>query len=120
MLGARAGAMGLVIILGFGGTFVEDLETMALRLSPLREVDAVALIDCSKSAAALKRIAGDNASVAIEQLTRIVMHFDALCRSLGPELSEFDINPVGFFADRSEFTALDGKIVLTPQRNSDQ
>lgn len=120
MLGARAGAMGLVIILGFGGTFVEDLETMALRLSPLREVDAVALIDCSKSAAALKRIAGDNASVAIEQLTRIVMHFDALCRSIGPELSEFDINPVGFFADRSEFTALDGKIVLTPQRNSDQ
>ena len=112
ILGAKQGPTGLAIMLGFGGTFVEDLGPIALRLSPLEARDAVALIDQSRARAAVERLAGAKAHEAVGKLVDIVRRFDALCRGLGPDLQEFDVNPIGFYAETIAFRALDAKIVL--------
>jgi succinyl-CoA synthetase beta subunit len=114
ILGAkRSRGVGLAVMLGFGGTFVEDLRMLALRLSPIGHWDSSSLIERSGTSAALTRLAGTRALQTIEALATAIMRFDALCRGLGSELAEFDINPLGFYTDTLEFRALDAKIVLT-------
>ncbi len=104
---------GLVIMLGFGGTFVEDFQRPSLRLSPLVEWDADSMLEESGVAAALSRIAGVRGDEVIARLRVLLLAFDVLCRGCGPQLAEFDVNPLGFAADTGRFTALDGKIVLS-------
>jgi hypothetical protein len=116
ILGAKQGPMGLAIMLGFGGTFVEDFDAIAMRLGPLTTRDAMAMMEESRARAALARLAGGRAQEAIDKLTHIVRCFDALCRGLGASLQEFDVNPIGFYAVDTTFRALDAKIVLAEAR----
>jgi succinyl-CoA synthetase beta subunit len=118
ILGAKQSPMGVAIMLGFGGTFVEDFGAVALRLSPLEARDATALLEESRARAAVERLAGARAEEAIGKLVDIVRRFDALCRGIGADLQEFDINPIGFYSDTLTFRALDAKIVLAETHGS--
>lgn len=113
ILGAkRTDHNGLAIMLGFGGTFVEDLERFALRLSPLSRHDADTMICRSGVEAVLGRLLGDRRAEAVAALSALLLGFDRLCSRIGPALSEFDVNPVALSVDSGTFHALDAKIVL--------
>jgi len=113
MLGAkRTAATGLTIMLGFGGTFVEDFGSITLRLSPLSAHDAREMTARSGAAAALRRLGGEHAVQAASDLAALLQGFDRLCRRIGPILSEFDVNPLGYQAATGRFCALDAKILL--------
>ena len=70
----------------------------------------------SRVRAGLMRLGSIKGSQAVERLVGIVLRFDALCRGLGADLQEFDINPIGFYADSTTFRALNAKIVLAKTR----
>lgn len=102
-------------MLGFGGTFVEDLQGVALRLSPLTQRDAQALLDVSGITAAIMRLGGEHSGAALAKLKNLTLAFDVLCCGCGAALAEFDVNPLGFSSISNDFCALDAKIVLANQ-----
>lgn len=109
----KAQREGLAIMLGFGGTFIEDFGRLALRLSPLTRLDAKAMIERSGVEAAIRRLAGPDTDRATVRLATLLLSFDELCRHCGDRLAEFDVNPVGFLRASGDFVALDGKLVLS-------
>lgn len=113
ILGAKRDRLGLVIMLGFGGTFVEEFEMFSSAISPLGRKEGRLLVEQSKTAAILKRLIGEKSDAAIDKLVSILLSFDALCRGVGSSLEEFDINPLGFYVTDLVFRPLDAKLVLS-------
>jgi acetyltransferase len=83
---------GPLVVVGFGGVYVEVLKDTAMRLAPVEPAEAAAMLDELRMAPVLRGIRGappvDRAALA-ETISR----FSRLAAAL-PELTEIEVNPL--------------------------
>jgi len=100
---------GPVILFGLGGIFVELLSDAALRPAPLREQDALAMLDELKGRALLDGVRGQEPRDRAA-LVSILMKLSQMAVELGESIEELDLNPVIVYADGA--VAADALIIL--------
>ncbi|HKX17448.1 MAG TPA: acetate--CoA ligase family protein, partial [bacterium] len=83
---------GPVVACGAGGTLVEVLRDVAVRLTPLTERDAREMVADLKIAPALAGVRGRPAS-DVEALVDVLLRIGAMVEDL-PQIAELDCNPV--------------------------
>jgi len=83
---------GPVIACAFGGTTAELLADSCVRLAPLTDLDAAAMIDALKSAPLLRGYRG--ADIADEQGLRDTLLRISTLVTMCPEIQEIEINPL--------------------------
>jgi acyl-CoA synthetase (NDP forming) len=83
---------GPVVACGAGGTLVEVLRDVAVRLTPLTERDAREMIADLKIAPALAGVRGRRPA-DVGALTDVVVRIGAMVEDL-PQIAELDCNPV--------------------------
>ncbi len=112
----RREPFGLVVALGLGGTLAEALDLVALRMFPLREHDAVALIDEFPGAPALAGLRG-GPPLDRGALVRVLLAIAGgvgLAARLGDDLAELECNPM--LVSERGVVALDARLVLQEAR----
>ncbi|MFB6084156.1 MAG: acetate--CoA ligase alpha subunit [Halorientalis sp.] len=103
---------GPLVLFGLGGIFVEVLEDTTLRVAPVSEPEAEAMIDEIESAPLLRGARGrepvDEASVVetIQRLSQLVTDF--------PAILELDINPL--VATPSGVSAVDVRLTIDQEQ----
>jgi acetyltransferase len=88
----RDAQFGPLVVVGFGGIFVEVLGDTAMRLAPVDEVEARTMLAELRMAPALGAFRGRPA-VNADALARTISRFSELVVQL-PELRELEINPL--------------------------
>lgn len=88
----RDANFGPTIIFGLGGIMVEILNDLALRVAPVNQVNALAMINEIKGSAILKGARGQ-AKVKLSDLVTIIVNLSQLALA-HPEIQEIDLNPV--------------------------
>jgi acetyltransferase len=83
---------GPLVVVGFGGIYVEVLDDTAARLAPLDRAEARRMLDELRMAPAL-RGARNRPAVDLDALADAVCRFAALAEA-APELAELEINPL--------------------------
>ncbi len=108
----RREPFGLVAALGLGGTVTELLDLVALRVLPLEEADARALVREFPGAGALGEFRG-RAAMAADAVVQVLMALagpDGLAMRLGDELVALECNPV--LVTPAGAVALDARLTL--------
>jgi acyl-CoA synthetase (NDP forming) len=94
ILGAKVDfQFGPMILLGMGGTGVEIYKDVALRMAPISEKDALAMIGGLKAHRLLTGYRGGE-SVDLNRLTETLISFSSLVMELGEGIESIDINPL--------------------------
>ncbi|MBM4312625.1 MAG: acetyl-CoA synthetase [Deltaproteobacteria bacterium] len=94
ILGAKTDfQFGPMILLGMGGTGVEIYKDVALRMAPLSEKDALAMIEGLKAHRLLTGYRGAE-RVDLKLLTATLLAFASLVSELGGGIESIDINPL--------------------------
>jgi hypothetical protein len=106
---------GPVVAYGLGGTEADALADRQVRLAPLSDVDAAAMVAGIRAAGAYDHAAGGQ-PVDVAALRAIVTAMAALADAV-PELADLDLNPVLATADGAR--AVDAKVRLMPVRRFD-
>jgi acetate---CoA ligase (ADP-forming) len=88
----RDAQFGPLVVVGFGGIFVEVLGDTATRLAPLDHTEARAMVDELRMAPALKGARGRPA-VDLDALAAAIVRFARLAADV-PDLQELEINPL--------------------------
>jgi acetyltransferase len=83
---------GPLVVVGFGGRYVEVLRDTSARLAPVGEEEAVEMLDELRMAPVLRAFRGE-AEVDFPGLARAVARFSRLLTDL-PMLSEIELNPL--------------------------
>ncbi len=89
---------GPVILFGLGGIFTEVLTDVSVRVAPLREEDAWAMLDEIRGVEILKGARG-KPPVDRAAIVKILQNLSQLGMELGDCISELDINPLVVFAE---------------------
>lgn len=101
---------GPVILFGLGGIFVHVLEDVAVRAAPLREQDALAMLEEIKGKPLLDGVRGgkprDRAA-----LVSVLMKVSRLAVELGEQIEELDINPLVVYEEGAGAVAADALII---------
>jgi acyl-CoA synthetase (NDP forming) len=109
-------AFGPVVLVGGGGVTVELYRDVAIRLAPVSEAEAHAMLRETRAAALLAgwrgRPRGD-----VEALARAVVGVSRLVSDLRAEISEVEINPLAVLPEGRGVTALDA-LVVRPARHA--
>jgi acetate---CoA ligase (ADP-forming) subunit beta len=84
---------GPMILLGMGGTGVEIYKDIILRMAPLSEKDALAMIGGLKGQRLLTGFRGAE-KVDLMRVTETLLSFSSLVMELGEEIESIDINPL--------------------------
>jgi acetyltransferase len=93
LLGAvRDPQFGPLIVVGFGGVYVETLKDTSARLAPVSAHEAAVMLDELRLAPLLGAVRGQPA-VDRESLTDTISRFSAVAVDV-PELTEIEINPL--------------------------
>ncbi len=108
----RDAQFGPVIVFGLGGTMVEVLDDVSLRLAPLRRCDAVQMMAGIKGKKLLEGFRG-RSPVNKKALQDMLLAVSAFVEK-NPDIAELDLNPV--MADESGALALDARILLGENR----
>jgi len=112
MVGARVDPLlGPLIVVGFGGIFVELLKDTALELAPVTHSEAVAMLGRLKGAALLHGFRGGE-RVDVERLAQVVCRLSELVADHSERIAEIDVNPL-ICAD-GRIVAVDALIALAP------
>jgi succinyl-CoA synthetase beta subunit len=111
LIGAsRDPQFGPVVTFGLGGVLVEVYEDVALRLAPLRTIDAAEMLDEIRGARALGAFRGrpavDRAAIEAALLAVSSLMVER------PEVGELDLNPVLAYPDG--LAAVDARVILVP------
>jgi acyl-CoA synthetase (NDP forming) len=94
ILGAKIDfQFGPMILLGMGGTGVEIYKDVALRMAPISEKDALAMIEGLKAHRLLTGYRGAE-KVDLKMLTKTLLSFSSLAMELGEGIESIDINPL--------------------------
>ncbi len=103
---------GPLLMFGLGGIFVEVMRDVSVRIHPVKDVAARAMIERVKGYPLLAGARGEKA-VAIPLIEECILRLSQLVTDLGEELRELDVNPyiVTDRADRS--FVVDARIGLT-------
>ncbi len=109
IVGAKSeGDLGHLVMFGMGGIYVEVLEDVVFKLSPVTEVEAKEMLSSIKMAPILKGVRGEK-GVDEAALVEIIRRFSQLVTDL-PMIQEMDLNPVMAFEDKA-FVA-DARIII--------
>jgi succinyl-CoA synthetase beta subunit len=108
--GKRDAALGAVVMVGFGGIYVEVLKDIAFGLAPINEYDAQRMIDSLKARKIFDGIRGQEAS-DIPALVQMLGRLSALVSDF-PEIAEIDINPLKLLTPGQGAKVLDARIIL--------
>lgn len=93
LLGAvRDPQFGALVMVGFGGIYVEVLKDTATRLAPLAPSEALAMVEELRMAPALKGARGEPA-VDLGMLAETICRFAQLAADF-PEITEIEVNPL--------------------------
>lgn len=107
----RETGLGTLILVGFGGIYVEVLKDTAVRFAPLLKKDVEEMIGSLKAVKLLRGVRGKPA-LDEETLANTVMDIAnlALCH---PEIAELDINPLLVLEKGKGAKVLDARIILS-------
>jgi acyl-CoA synthetase (NDP forming) len=103
---------GRVVMLGFGGIFVESLADVTIRVCPISAPDACAMLDELRGGELLRGAGGGadrNTGVVAETLMQLAGP-DGLLQAVEEFVTEIDLNPVIIRAGRA--TVADARVVL--------
>jgi acetyltransferase len=101
---------GPLVMVGFGGVYVEVLRDTAVRLAPVAPADALAMLDELRLAPLLRGVRGEP-PVDLPALTTTIARFSAL--ALAPGVEELELNPL--VAHPSGVIAVDARARLTSE-----
>jgi acetate---CoA ligase (ADP-forming) subunit beta len=111
ILGAKIDVQfGPMILLGMGGTGVEIYRDVSLRMAPLLEKDALAMIGGLKAHRLLEGYRGAE-PVDKGKLTETLLAFSSLVMELEDRIESVDINPLLCFTDRCVIA--DARIIVS-------
>jgi len=102
---------GSVIMFGLGGIFVELLKDVSLRIAPVNEKEAMAMIREIHGFKMLTGVRG-GARGDIKALAKTIERVSSLAMALGPRLKELDINPLIVLPDGQGVKVADALVVL--------
>ncbi|MPN44327.1 hypothetical protein SDC9_191889 [bioreactor metagenome] len=99
---------GSVVMVGLGGTLVELLNAVSMRLAPITRQDALDMIaetPLQKACAGLRGVRYDQEEIveALLNLSRMV--------EANPDITEVDINPLLLYGDGRKATAVDAVVI---------
>jgi acetyltransferase len=106
----RDAQFGPLIVVGFGGIYVEILKDTAARLAPLVPAEALAMLDELRMAPALRGARGES-PVDRAALAEVIVRFSRLAADV-PELAEMELNPL--IASPAGAVAVDARARLEP------
>jgi len=106
--GKRDKSFGPVLLFGLGGIFVEVLKDVTLRLAPLSEFDAAAMVDEIQGRKLLYGVRGEP-GVDTGAIQETLLKLSQMMIDL-PVIKEIDLNPVIAYPDGS--IAVDARIIL--------
>lgn len=111
ILGVKRDAQfGNTVVFGLGGIFVEAVRQFSVRVAPLSESDANAMImEVPAFIAILRKFAGDTCMVPL--LTPLLLQLSDLAMELGDRIEEIDINPIILDLRARKATVVDALIV---------
>lgn len=114
VIGAATDAQfGPVLVAGMGGVLVEVLRDTALRVAPLTQRDALAMLAELRGTALLDGVRGrgpaDRAAVV-----QVLLALSTLMEELGGAISAIDINPLVVHARGQGVSVVDALVVLAP------
>jgi hypothetical protein len=107
--GVRDPQFGPLVMVGFGGVYVEVLRDTAVRLAPVDPHEALEMLDGLRLAPLLRGVRGE-ASVDLATLAATIARFSAL--TLAPGIEELELNPV--VASPAGVVAVDARATLAP------
>jgi acetyltransferase len=102
---------GWTVMFGLGGIFVEILRDVSLRVTPLRESEAEAMIEEIKGYQVLKGARGRKES-DIPAIVNVLLQVSRLLENYGDHLTEFEINPLIVLASGQGAYAADCLMIL--------
>ena len=108
--GKRDAQFGAVVMAGFGGIFIEVLKDVIFRFAPLSEQEALAMLDELHSQALFAGFRGQP-PVDKKSFARTIQKFSLLLAE-HPEISEMDLNPLIWSAQRQEAVVVDLRATL--------
>jgi acyl-CoA synthetase (NDP forming) len=98
IVGAKAEpGLGHIVMFGMGGIYVEVLEDVIFKLSPVTEVEAQEMLSSIKMAPLLEGVRGEK-GVDREKLIEIIQRVSRLVTDL-PMIQEMDLNPIVAYED---------------------
>lgn len=110
ILGAKIDfQFGPMILLGMGGTGVEIYKDVSLRMAPLSEKDALAMIGGLKAQRLLKGFRGAE-KVDLKRLTETLLAFSSVVMEVREGIESIDINPL--LCSSRRCVVADARIIL--------
>jgi acetyltransferase len=115
IVGAKAeNELGHVLMFGLGGIYVEVLEDVVFKLSPVTAFEAREMLSSIRAAPLLMGVRGE-AGVDEKGIVEIIQRLSQLVTDL-PMIRELDLNPVIAYNDR--VVVVDARIGLCGQMTS--
>jgi acetyl coenzyme A synthetase (ADP forming)-like protein len=105
---------GPVLMFGLGGIFVEVMKDVSMRIHPLTDVNARAMIERIKGYPLLAGARGEK-PVDLAFLEESLLRLSQLVGDLEDELAELDINPLIVTGARKSSFVVDARIALQPK-----
>jgi len=103
-------SFGPLMMFGLGGTYVELLKDVAVRLHPLTDLDARELLGSIKMAKLLEGFRG-SPPADTPALEDLLLRLSALIEDL-PQIAELDFNPVKVMPLGEGYWVVDARIML--------
>jgi hypothetical protein len=106
---------GLVLAFGMGGTAIEITRDFALRMLPLREGDAEAMIADTRGSAMLGSVRG-GMPADVESLVKCLYALSDFAWAHRDLLQEIDLNPIKALPEGQGCVVVDALIVARPAK----
>ena len=103
---------GPLLMFGLGGIFVEVMRDVSVRIHPVTDVAARAMIERVKGYPLLAGARGEK-PVAIPLIEECLLRLSQLAGDLGEEIGELDLNPLIVTGRAGESFVVDARISLT-------
>jgi acetyltransferase len=110
----RDAQFGPVLMFGLGGIFVEVMKDVSVRIHPLTDVNARAMIERIKGFPLLAGARGEK-PVDLAFLEESLLRLSQLVGDLEDDLAELDVNPLIVTGDRKSSFVVDARIALRPK-----
>jgi acyl-CoA synthetase (NDP forming) len=105
-------SFGPIVVTGMGGTLVELLRDVSVRITPLTNMDVDAMLDALRMAPLLRGYRGA-APADVPALKDLLHRINALVEDV-PEVAELDLNPVFVRDEGQGVAAVDVRMKLAP------
>ncbi len=110
---SRDPQFGPVLMFGLGGVFTEVLRDVAVRIHPITDAGARAMIERVRAYPLLSGMRGEKA-VALPLIEEALLRLSQMISDLDGDLLELDLNPFIVTDSVEESFVVDARIVLTP------